>query len=60
MLAGFFLAGYVGISVPVLGLGVLTQFIAAKYALAIFAALLIAGIAASSRPLITRRVAVSA
>src|SRR4051812_4089832 len=47
VLAGFFLAGYVGLSVPVLGLGVLTLVVAPKVALLAFALLLAGGIAAS-------------
>ena len=43
VLAGFFLAGYLGLSVPVLGLGVAAQFMAPKVALLAFAALLLAG-----------------
>jgi len=51
-LAGFFLAGYVGISVPVLGLGVLDQWVAPKVALLAFAAALLAGLARSARTLL--------
>jgi MFS family permease len=51
-LAGFFLAGYAGISVPVLGLGILGQFIEPRVALLAFAALLLAGIATSARSLL--------
>jgi hypothetical protein len=51
-LAGFFLAGYVGISVPVLGLGVLDQWVAPKVALLAFAATLLAGLARSVRTLL--------
>ena len=54
VLAGFFLAGYVGISVPVLGLGVLDQWVAPRLALLVFAAVLLAGIAASARSLLGR------
>ena len=43
VLAGLFLAGYLGLSVPVLGLGVAGQFVAPKVALLAFAALLLAG-----------------
>ncbi|MEA2443481.1 MAG: hypothetical protein QOJ12_773 [Thermoleophilales bacterium] len=52
VVAGFFLAGYVGISVPILGLGILGQFIQPKVALLAFAALLLAGTAASARSLL--------
>jgi predicted MFS family arabinose efflux permease len=50
VLAGFFLAGYLGLSVPVLGLGVATQFVAPKVALLAFAALLLAGAFVSAWP----------
>jgi hypothetical protein len=52
VLAGFFLAGYVGISVPVLGLGVLDQWVAPRVALLAFAGALLAGLAASARSLL--------
>ena len=48
VLAGFFLAGYLGLSVPVLGLGVAAQFVAPKVALLGFAALLLTGALASA------------
>jgi MFS family permease len=51
-LAGFFLAGYIGLSVPVLGLGILGQFVAPKVALLVFALLLFAGIGAAARSLL--------
>ncbi len=54
VLAGFFLAGYVGISVPVLGLGVLDQWVAPRLALLVFAAVLLAGIATSANSLLGR------
>jgi MFS family permease len=53
-LAGLFLAGYVGLAVPVVGLGILTQHVEPKVALLVFAAvlasLLVAGLAAMLRP----------
>jgi MFS family permease len=52
VLAGFFLAGYVGISVPVLGLGVLDQWVAPRVALLAFGGLLLAGLVASARSLL--------
>jgi MFS family permease len=52
VLAGFFLAGYVGLSVPVLGLGVLDQVVEPRVALLAFAALLLAGVAAAARSLL--------
>jgi predicted MFS family arabinose efflux permease len=50
VLAGFFLAGYLGLSVPVLGLGVASQFMAPKVALLGFAALLLTGALLSAAP----------
>lgn len=55
VLAGFFLAGYIGISVPVLGLGILDQFIEPRVGLLAFVVLLLAGIAASARTLLGGR-----
>jgi MFS family permease len=52
VLAGFFLAGYVGISAPVLGLGVLDQWVAPRVALLAFAGALLVGMAASARSLL--------
>jgi hypothetical protein len=52
VLAGFFLAGYAGISVPVLGLGALDQWVAPKIALLAFAGVLLAGLATAARPLL--------
>jgi hypothetical protein len=43
----FFLIGYIGLSIPAVGLGVLAQHVAAKTALLIFGAVLVAGVAAS-------------
>jgi len=50
-LAGFFLAGYVGISVPVLGLGVLDQMGRAQGRPARLRGAPLAGLAASARSL---------
>jgi MFS family permease len=55
VLAGFFLAGYVGLSVPVLTLGVLAQFVDLRIALLAFAALLLAGVLAAARSLLGRQ-----
>jgi hypothetical protein len=41
----FFLTGYIGLSIPAVGLGVLAQEVAAKTALLIFGAILVAGVA---------------
>ena len=61
VLAGFFLAGYLGLSVPVLGLGVAAQFVAPKVALLAFAALLLAGaLLSAAAPRRALRVAPSA
>jgi MFS family permease len=49
VLAGFFLAGYIGLSAPVLGLGILGQLTDPQVALVAFAALLLGGIVASAR-----------
>src|SRR5712691_2740683 len=48
-LAGLFLAAYFGIAVPVLGLGLATQFVSAQIALLGFAAVLVAVAAMASR-----------
>ncbi len=53
-LAGLFLAAYVGLAVPVLGVGVATQFVSAKAALLGFTAALIAVNAAVSTSLLRR------
>ncbi|MGH8297263.1 MAG: MFS transporter [Steroidobacteraceae bacterium] len=50
----FFLTGYIGLSIPAVGLGVLTQYVAPKTALLIFGVLLVAGVAASARLLLRR------
>lgn len=47
-LAGVFLAGYVGLTVPVIGLGLLTQELAADWSLTVFALLLMAGVMATA------------
>jgi hypothetical protein len=51
---GFFLGAYIGLSVPVVGLGVVTQYIPARDAMLVFAALAAAAIAASVSA-VTRR-----
>lgn len=50
----FFLIGYIGLSIPAVGLGVLSQHVADKTALLIFGAALVAGIAASAGFLVRR------
>lgn len=49
VLAGFFLGAYVGLSVPVVGLGVATTYIAAREVMLVFVVLAAAAIAASVR-----------
>jgi hypothetical protein len=51
-LVGLFLAGYVGIMVPVVGLGILTQEVQPKVALLVFGGLLVAGVLGSLPPLL--------
>jgi Major Facilitator Superfamily len=53
-LAGLFLAGYLGLSLPVIGLGIAVQEVSAKAALLGFAVVVAAGIVAASRPLLGR------
>jgi MFS family permease len=50
-LAGLFLAAYLGLAVPVIGLGIATQYLSAPDALLIFVAALLAALAAVSRRL---------
>jgi MFS family permease len=50
-LAGLFLAAYLGLAVPVIGLGIATRYLSAPAALLIFAAALLAALAAVSRRL---------
>jgi MFS family permease len=54
-LAGLFLAGYVGLSLPVIGLGVLTLSLQPKVSLLLFAALLALGVLAAAPMLLERR-----
>lgn len=51
-LAGLFLASYLGLAIPVVGLGIATQYLPARDALLIFAAALLAGLAAVARRLL--------
>jgi MFS family permease len=51
-LAGLFLAGYAGLAVPVIGLGILTQVVTPRVALLIFAGALLAGVLTGLRPLL--------
>jgi MFS family permease len=47
VLAGFFLGAYIGLSVPVIGLGVATQYVQARVAMLVFAAVAALAIQAS-------------
>jgi MFS family permease len=47
-LAGIFLAGYTGLAIPVIGLGLLTQELAANVSLTLFAGLILAGVASTA------------
>jgi MFS family permease len=54
-LAGLFLIGYVGLAVPVIGLGILTEELSVRTSLLVFAALLGGGVAAAAPALLRRR-----
>jgi hypothetical protein len=49
VLAGFFLGAYVGLSIPVIGLGIATQHYPAKDVMLVFVALVVVAIAGSVR-----------
>ena len=51
-LAGYFLSGYVGLSMPVIGVGIALRFVSARVTLLAFAVAVAAGILASSRILL--------
>jgi MFS family permease len=51
-LAGLFLAGYGGLAIPVIGLGILTQVVTPRVALLLFAGALVTGVLAGLRPLL--------
>ena len=55
VLAGVFLASYLGLAGPVIGLGALTQIASTRVSLLLFAALLGLGILAAARPLLGHR-----
>jgi MFS family permease len=54
VLAGFFLGAYMGLSVPIVGLGIATEYIPARNAMLIFAALAVLAITASVRQVCRR------
>ncbi|MGW0082122.1 MFS transporter [Streptomyces sp. NPDC003393] len=56
-LAGFFLSGYIGLTVPVVALGIALQFVSPRVALLAFAILLATGLIASCPVLLSRRTA---
>ena len=56
-LAGMFLAGYIGLSIPVLGLGVMTQYLSARVSLAIFTGVLAIAILVATPRLLQRQAA---
>jgi MFS family permease len=56
-LAGLFLAAYLGLAGPVIGLGVLTQYVSARVSLLVFASLLAIGILVATPGLLGRGVA---
>ena len=49
VLAGFFLGAYVGLTVPVVGLGIATQHVSARSAMVVFAALVVVAVVACTR-----------
>ena len=53
-LAGVFLAAYIGLSLPVLGLGAMTLYLSARVSLVIFAGVLAAVILAATPRLLER------
>ena len=59
-LAGMFLAGYIGLSLPVLGLGVMTQYLSPRVSLVIFTGVLAVAILAATPRLLQRRTPPSA
>jgi len=56
VLAGYFLGAYVGLSVPVIALGIATKYVASRDVMLVFVALAIAVIALSARAVIRRLV----
>jgi MFS family permease len=58
VLAGFFLGAYVGLSIPVVGLGIATMYAPARDVMLVFVVVAAAAIAAAVRPLILKPLAV--
>jgi hypothetical protein len=48
-MSGFFLGAYVGLSVPVLGLGIATQYVPAREVMLVFVAVVVIALLASLR-----------
>jgi MFS family permease len=55
VLAGFFLGAYVGLSIPVVGLGIATMYAPARDVMLVFVVLVAGAIATSVRPLVAHR-----
>jgi hypothetical protein len=55
VLAGFFLGAYVGLSIPVIGLGIATTYVTARAAMLVFVVLAAVAIAGSVRAVTTER-----
>jgi len=55
VLAAFFLGAYIGLSVPVVALGIATQYVSARSAMLVFSILVAAAILAGTRMLRTPR-----
>jgi MFS family permease len=51
-LAGFFLAAYLGLSAPIIGLGLATQYVSARVGLLAFSGVLVAAVAVLGRALV--------
>ena len=49
VLAGFFLGAYIGLTLPVVGLGIATQHVSARSAMVVFAVLIGAAVLACTR-----------
>jgi hypothetical protein len=55
VLAGYFLGAYVGLSVPVVGLGIATQYLAAKDVMLVFVLIIAAAVVLSVRAVVQHR-----
>jgi hypothetical protein len=59
VLAGYFLGAYVGLSLPVVGLGIATRYFAAKDVMVVFVVIIAVAVIGSVRAVIARQVALS-